>query len=102
MSGASRPHNTIVLNVGSDIHQQLKNHSCRAYANDIRVKADPMDLHTYSDVVVVCGKEQFDDVHFDTLLNPALIIEVLLDYTEAYDRARKFEYYKLESLKYVC
>jgi hypothetical protein len=33
---------------------------------------------------VVCGKAQFDDAHFDTLLNPTLMIEVLSDSTEAY------------------
>jgi len=33
------------------------------------------------------------------LLNPVLIVEVLSDSTEAYDRGRKFEHYrKLESL----
>jgi Uma2 family endonuclease len=49
--------------------------------------------------MVVCGQAQFDDSHLDTLLNPTLIVEVLSDSTEAYDRGRKFEHYrKLESL----
>lgn len=49
--------------------------------------------------MVVRGQPQFDDSHLDTVLNPTLIVEVLSDSTEAYDRGRKFEHYrKLESL----
>jgi len=50
--------------------------------------------------VVVCGKPQFLDNKFDTLLNPTVIIEVLSESTEAYDRSKKFELYgALASLK---
>jgi len=99
MAGASRAHNSIVLNTGSEIRQHLKNRSCKAYVNDMRVKVNPTGLYAYPDVVVVCGKEQFEDTHLDTLLNPTLIIEVLSDSTEAYDRGRKFEHYRhLDSL----
>ena len=99
MTGASEPHNLIVVNVGAEIRQQLKKRPCKAYVNDMRVKVSPTGLYTYPDLIVVCGKSEFDDTHFDTLLNPTLIIEVLSDSTEAYDRGRKFEHYrKLESL----
>ena len=99
MTGASRAHNTIVLNIGSEIRQQLKKRPRKVYANDMRVKVDPTGLYIYPDVVVVCGKEQFDDTHLDTLLNPTLIVEILSESTEAYDRGRKFEHYrKLDSL----
>ena len=99
MTSASESHNTIVVNVSSEIRQQLKKRPCKVYANDMRVKVDPTGLYTYPDVVVTCGKAQFDDTHLDTLLNPVLIVEVLSDSTEAYDRGRKFEHYrKLGSL----
>lgn len=99
MSDASEAHNTIVLNVGAALRQHLKNRPCKAYANDMRVKVGPTGLYTYPDLVVVCRQAQFDDAHLDTLLNPTLIIEVLSDSTEAYDRGRKFAHYRsLESL----
>lgn len=99
MSGASEPHNVIVLNTGAEIRQHLKKRPCKVYANDMRVKVSPTGLYTYPDVVVVCGQAQFDDAHLDTLLNPTILIEVLSDSTEAYDRGRKFEHYRsLESL----
>jgi len=99
MTGASESHNTIVVCDSFEIRQQLKKRPCKVYANDMRVKVDPTGLYTYPDVVVTCGKAQFDDTHLDTLLNPILIVEVLSDSTEAHDRGRKFEHYrKLGSL----
>lgn len=99
MVGASEPHNLIVVNTLSEVRQQLKKRPCRVYANDMRLKVSPTGLFTYPDVVVVRGQAQFDDSQRDTLLNPILIVEVLSDSTEAYDRGRKFEHYrKLESL----
>src|SRR5207248_8630946 len=49
---------------------------------------------TYPDLSVVCGEERFLDDQEDTLLNPAVVIEVLSDSTEAYDRGKKFEHYR--------
>ena len=99
MAGASESHNLIVINTIRELSIQLKKRPCKVYANDMRVKVSPTGLFTYPDVMVVCGQAQFDDSHLDTLLNPTLIVEVLSDSTEAYDRGRKFEHYrKLESL----
>ena len=99
MTGASEPHNLVVINTIRELSTQLKKRPCKVYANDMRVKVDPTGLYTYPDVVVTCGKAQFDDTYLDTLLNPTLIVEVLSDSTEAYDRGRKFEHYrKLDSL----
>ena len=99
MSGASEAHNLIVVNTLGEIRQHLKKRPCKVYANDMRVKVSPTGLYTYPDVVVVCGQARFEDTHLDTLLNPTLIIEVLSDSTEAYDRGRKFAQYRsLESL----
>ena len=95
MSGASRSHNRITFNLARRIGNQLGGRRCEGYVNDMRVKVSPTGLYTYPDVVVVCGKEQFEDTHLDTLLNPTLIIEVLSDSTEAYDRGRKFLHYQL-------
>ena len=99
MVGASESHNLIVINTIRELSIQLKKRPCKVYANDMRVRVSPTGLFTYPDVMVVCGQAQFDDSHLDTLLNPTLIVEVLSDSTEAYDRGRKFEHYrKFESL----
>jgi Uma2 family endonuclease len=100
MGGASPVHNLIVTNTIRELSAQLKKRPCKVYANDMRVKVSLTGLYTYPDVVVVCGEERFDDAQKDTLLNPTVIVEVLSDSTEGYDRGKKFEHYrKLESLQ---
>lgn len=100
MSGASERHNVIAGNTQSEIRLQLRGRDCRAYVSDMRVKVSPTRMYTYPDVVAVCGERQFEDSYVDTLLNPTVIIEVLSESTEAYDRGEKFAHYRrLESLR---
>ena len=94
MVGASREHNLIVANLTRELTQQLKGRPCELYPNDMRVKIPTTGLYTYPDVVVVCGEPEFEDEHVDTLLNPTLIIEVLSESTESYDRGEKFRHYR--------
>ena len=99
MVGASREHNLIVINLSRELSQQLKGKPCEAYANDMRVRIPSTGLYTYPDVVVVCSEPIFEDEHVDTLLNPTLIVEVLSESTESYDRGKKFSNYRsVESL----
>jgi Uma2 family endonuclease len=92
MAGASRKHNLISLNVGSEFNQQLKERECEVYVSDMRVRTT--DLLTYPDIVVVCGEPLFNDEELDTLLNPTLIVEVLSKSTRNFDRGDKFEQYR--------
>lgn len=101
MGGASPAHNLIVTNTVRELSTQLKARPCKVYANDMRVKVSLTGLYTYPDVTVVCGEERFDDAQKDTLLNPTVIVEVLSDSTEGYDRGKKFEHYRrLKSLQH--
>jgi Uma2 family endonuclease len=66
----------------------------------MRLKVSATGLYTYPDVMVVCDEVQFDNEEEDTILNPALIVEVLSKSTERYVRGGKFEHYsKLASLQ---
>jgi Uma2 family endonuclease len=66
----------------------------------MRVRVSPSGLYTYPDAIILCGAPQFADDCRDTVLNPAVIIEVLSPSTEAYDRGRKFEQYQqIDSLR---
>ena len=94
MSGASRRHNLISLNIGAELRAQLKQRSCEVYTSDLRVKISRTGLYTYPDVVVVCEEPTFEDADVDTLLNPTLLVEVLSKTTEDYDRGGKFEHYR--------
>ena len=100
MAGASRRHNRIVTNLVVALDNQLRARPCNVYSNDMRVKAQRTGLFTYPDVVVTCGEERFADEENDALLNPMVIVEVLSDSTEAYDRGKKFENYQsIDSLQ---
>jgi len=100
MAGASRQHNRITFNVGGLLHAQLQGKPCEGFSNDMRVKVEDDSLYTYPDVVVACGEAKFADEALETLLNPTLIIEVLSDSTEKYDRGKKFAHYqRIESLQ---
>jgi Uma2 family endonuclease len=100
MTGASRPHNLIAVNVAASLHGQLKGRKAEAYIGGMRVRIPETGLYTYPDITVVCGEPRFEDGEMDTLLNPTLLIEVLSPSTEGYDRGKKSSYYRtLESLR---
>lgn len=99
MVGASKRHNLISANIIRILGNQLLDRPCNVYPSDMRVKVSATGKYTYPDVVVACEEEKFDDAENDTLLNPVVIIEILSESTEAYDRGRKFEQYQtIESL----
>ncbi len=100
MSGARRSHNVISTNISGLLWQHLKGKSCETYAGDMRVYLPSEDLYAYPDVVVVCGEPEFQDEVFDTLLNPVVLVEILSETTEAYDRGDKsHSYRKIASLR---
>lgn len=94
MSGASRKHNLLCLNVSACIHQQIRHLRCEVYQTDMRVKVCESGLYTYPDVVATCEAPQFEDEQVDSLLNPQVLVEVLSESTENYDRGKKFEHYR--------
>lgn len=99
MSGASRKHNLVTGNILGELNRQLRGKPCEVYPSDMRVKVTATGLYTYPDVVVVCGEPKFEDEYVDTLLNPTLLVEVLSQSTERYDRIAKSSYYRtLDSL----
>jgi Uma2 family endonuclease len=94
MAGATREHNLIAGNVFGSLHFQFKGRPCEVFQNDMRVKVLATGLCTYPDVVALCGDAELDDAVHDTLTNPAFLVEVLSESTEAYDRGKKFEHYR--------
>ena len=93
MAGVSLRHNEIAANVLSELRARLRETDCGAYGSDLRVQT-PGGLYTYPDVSVVCGQVQLVPDRSDTATNPLLLVEVLSDATEEYDRGDKFALYK--------
>lgn len=94
MAGASFRHNVLVANIMRELGARLRQGPCQPVASDQRVQVQPTRLNTYPDVVVVCGEPEFTDDHLDTLTNPTVLMEVLSESTEAYDRGEKFAHYR--------
>lgn len=96
---SGRSHGRIVSNLVAATWPQLRGTECFAYIHAMRVKVATTGLYTYPDFVAHCGKAQCEDGFDDTLLNPSVIVEVLSDATETYDRGNKFWHYRrLDSL----
>jgi len=99
MSGAKRAHVVVAGNLFANIWNQIENRPCEVYAADMRVKNARTGSYFYPDIAALCEEPQLADSHGDTLTNPQVIIEVLSESTESFDRGGKFEDYQLlESL----
>jgi Uma2 family endonuclease len=94
MAGASPRHNSAKENLIGELHARLKGSPCRTFSSDQRVKVDATGLYTYPDILIVCGKPQFDMADPDAIVNPVAIVEVLSPTTEKYDRGAKFNQYR--------
>jgi len=94
MSGASRRHNIISLNIAARLHAHLQDRLPEVYTSDMRVKISRTGLYIYPDIVVASENPTFEDAEVDTLQNPILLCEVISKNTEDYDRGRKFEHYR--------
>lgn len=101
MSGGSKEHNTITLNIASRIRSHLRGGSCSTFMADMKVRIELANqnksIFYYPDVIVTCDSQ--DKERF--FLNyPCLIIEVLLPSTELTDRREKLVNYRtLETLQ---
>lgn len=100
MAGGTPEHAALALAVGAELRALLRGKPCRVYGPDLRIRIDATDLSTYPDATVVCGPPHFSVLDPHAIVNPTLIVEVLSDSTEAYDRGQKFAHYRrLDSLK---
>jgi Uma2 family endonuclease len=94
MSGGTRWHSIITANLVRALGNKLSHRGCVIFDSNMRVKVGETGLYTYPDVSVACEEQQFVDGEMDTLLNPTLIVEVLSESTEKYDRGAKFRQYQ--------
>ena len=100
MTGGSPQHARIAASVIASMVVQLKGKPCSVYSSDLRIASANSTLITYPDVSIVCGEPAFHDSKKDVVTNPVVLVEVLSDSTEAYDRGKKFTYYRtIESLQ---
>ena len=102
MAGESPEHGDICSNLVIRLGTQLQDTNCRVRSKDTKVRSGTSSmspksakgLFCYPDIVVICGEPQYYDEHRHVVINPSVIIEVLSDSTEAFDRGAKFLRYR--------
>ncbi len=93
-SESSPDHAGLAAAVIGSLGNQLRGKRCRVFTADLKVRVLATGLSTYADVTVVCGGLEVDPDDRNAATNPMLIVEVLSDSTEAYDRGEKFGHYR--------
>jgi Uma2 family endonuclease len=98
MAGASDPHVTIALNMALLLRNHLRGSACRVYISDMKAQLELLNRFYYPDVMVTCDQRDRETPTYKRF--PNLIVEVLSESTEAFDRGDKFaDYQTLESLQ---
>jgi Uma2 family endonuclease len=93
MAGASKAHVIITGNLSALLVNHLRGTGCISYTTDMKVRLPSLNLFYYADLAVTCDER--DRVSSEAfILHPKLIVEVLSDSTEAFDRGDKFADYK--------
>lgn len=100
MSGGTSNHSFLIANVAHEIKLALGSRRCNMSVGDLRLQVTAGESYFYPDVMVLCPQPQYLDDRKDTVTNPTLIVEVLSNSTERWDRVGKFtQYRRLASLK---
>ncbi len=101
MAGGSPEHARLQGRALHVLTLALAGKRCDVFTSDLRVRIEATGRSTYPDVTVVCDRIDRAGDDPDAITNPALIVEVLSDSTEAEDRGAKWAHYqRLASLKH--
>src|SRR5947209_5675005 len=95
MSGESLAHGRIGINAVRTLEDALAaaGKPCNVYNSDVAARLSPR-RYTYPDATVTCDERDRPAPDKSEVQAPCVIVEVLSDSTEAYDRGRKFGLYR--------
>jgi Uma2 family endonuclease len=96
MAGVQPNHAKIHSKILFTLGKCLEAKGCMILGSDLLVKAGNCGNYYFPDLVIVCQKDEYEDSPrgIKALLNPEIIIEILSDSTEAFDRTFKWDCYK--------
>ncbi len=92
MTGGTVNHSQIAVKFISLLDNHLSGSGCKTLNSDCRVNIVESNNYTYPDLSVTCDDRDKTTTKYITY--PCLIVEVLSDSTEAYDRGGKFRMYR--------
>ena len=103
MAGGTLEHSALAAAMLGEVGSALMGNMgkpCRAYTSDARVYVTSTGASFYPDASIVCGKVQTPPDDANALANPLVLVEILSDSTEAYDRGAKAGHYRrIDSLR---
>jgi len=93
MTGASRRHGLITLNLATFLRPLLRGTSCQLFANDMKVllRIADQDIFYYPDLLLTCDPSDREAYYCSA---PCLLVEVLSESTARIDRREKLLAYQ--------
>ena len=88
------PHAQLILGAGRELADALEDGPCNVTVTELRLQVAAQETYVYPDVMVVCGAPEFVEGLRDMIANPSVVVEVLPESTEAWDRGGKFAQYR--------
>ncbi|HEY9628464.1 MAG TPA: Uma2 family endonuclease [Coleofasciculaceae cyanobacterium] len=92
MAGASDQHVTLTGNLFVLLRSHVRGTGCRVYIADMKLRIELGDRFYYPDIMVTCNRQDQETSTYKRF--PCLIVEVLSESTEAFDRGDKFADYQ--------
>ncbi len=100
MAGTNLAHNLIVSNINNQFKAKLNHKKCLSFQENVMLQMGESGNYFLPDVMLSCHDSDLD-LKNTFLKHPSVIVEVLSDSTELYDRSKKWEQYrKIKSLRY--
>jgi Uma2 family endonuclease len=94
MAGGTPEHAALAAAITTIVGAQLGDGPCRVFSSDPKIRVRETGLVSYPDVTVICGAIEHDPESRVVAVNPTLIVEVLSDSTQEWDRGKKLDHYK--------
>lgn len=93
MAGGTPVHARLAARITVALGRALEGSPCEPHGSDQRIRT-PSGLSSYPDVVVLCDPVETSREDPLAATNPTLLVEVLSESSEAYDRGAKFAHYR--------
>lgn len=94
MVGGTTNHNQICINLCRNFPLTINDQDYYIYTENVRLWLSEYNTYTYPDIMIIQGQPIYQAGKKSNIINPQIIIEVLSDSTEGYDRGDKFTYYR--------
>lgn len=100
MAGGTTNHNQLAINFCRAFPLTINDQDYYIYINDVKLWIQDYRLYTYPDLMIIEGQPIYQSDNSTVVTNPKIIIEILSNSTQNYDRTEKFRAYRsLSSLQ---